>query len=972
MSSKQIKGLTVEIGGDTSKLGKALESIEKKSKSLSGELGSINKLLKLDPTNTELLAQKQKVLAEAISNTEEKLGILREAEKQAQKQFENGDISAEQYRALQREVLAAEGQLKRYKAAAEDTARAVEDLGNNSDQASDKLDDMGAEAQKAANASDNLDSSAADAAKNGIAALIAAAGAAIAAIAALAESTREHRTEMGKLDTAYKTSGHSSQTATAAYKELQSVIGETDQAVEAAQQIALLASNTQQVAEWSELAAGVVGRLGDALQPETFYEAANETLKLNEATGAFTQMLEQTGQNVEVFNAGLQACATTEEKQAYMLNVAQKALGAAAKQYKATNAEVIRANKANEEWNATLAECGETVEPMVTDVKELGTALLKQAKAPLKDVATYIRGTFLPALTKVGSWAKQNIPAISATVAGLTAALVANKIATLASTAASNGITVATLAQAAAQKALNAVMNMTPWGVALTAASALAGALIAYGMAAERTAPKVEFLTEKEQALIDASREAADAFRDQQESTQKSMDGILSEMEPVQEMADELRNLADASGRVQEKDQARAELILGLLNDALGTEYEMVDGVIQKYDDLQASIDEVIQKKIAQSLIEANNANYITALQEESKAYEAIRLAQADYDNQLTITQAAQKKAAETQAWYKDCCEKYGEAAMNSSKKAVTQLKNEADAAAVSLEQKKAALDDAVKAYSQYRMTIETHNAAIAASAEEDYETVQNLLIQKSIDYSEFSDVVGNEVKRVLATLKKEAVDAGIEAKAFRRNFENGVSGYTKEMVVEAETNYKTAMDAFANAYADAFRFGGDVTLGIEDGMNNRRGSLFAAGQAMIRGLLAVFDATADRHSPARKTIEFGEDVGEGTKIGIDNKTKDVARAGQRQAEALLDAYRSQDLAGQRTLQNVAVRQATQQVGSYMAAGSQNAGILNRILAAIEKGQVLMIDRDLLIGGTAGDYDTKFGQLRMLADRGAL
>ena len=62
-----IKGITIEIGGDTGKLGKALQNVEKQSKSLSAELGQINRLLKLDPGNTELLAQKQNVLAEAVA-----------------------------------------------------------------------------------------------------------------------------------------------------------------------------------------------------------------------------------------------------------------------------------------------------------------------------------------------------------------------------------------------------------------------------------------------------------------------------------------------------------------------------------------------------------------------------------------------------------------------------------------------------------------------------------------------------------------------------------------------------------------------------------------------------------------------------------------------------------------------------------------------------------------------------------------
>lgn len=128
MAGKSIKGLTVEIGGDTTKLGKALENVEKKSKGLSSELGEINRLLKLDPHNTDLLAQKQKVLAEAISNTESRLQTLKDAEQQVQAQFERGEVSEQQYRALQREIIATERQLNGYQRAVEETEQATQDL----------------------------------------------------------------------------------------------------------------------------------------------------------------------------------------------------------------------------------------------------------------------------------------------------------------------------------------------------------------------------------------------------------------------------------------------------------------------------------------------------------------------------------------------------------------------------------------------------------------------------------------------------------------------------------------------------------------------------------------------------------------------------------------------------------------------------------------------------------------------------
>ena len=378
MARNQIKGLTVEIGGDTTQLGKALESVNKKSGDLSSELGEINRLLKLDPENTDLLAQRQQVLANAITNTSTKLETLREAERQVQRQFERGEVSEEQVRALRREIIATEGQLNRYEEQAKEAAEGNKKLADSSDQAGAAGESMGA---KFANA-----------ARVGIGAVVAGATAVVGGLVASAEATREYRTEMGKLTTAFETVGHRTEIAEEAYKRLYGVIGETDQTVEAAQQIALLAESEEDVVAWADLGAGVVARFGDALQPEAFFESANETIKLGEATGTYVQLLEGAGYNVEEFNAGLAACTTEAEKQAYMLKITDEILGDAADTYRETNAELIRANDANAAWTATLAEVGAAVEPILTDVKMLGTSLLDELIPGITGVTDAFRG----------------------------------------------------------------------------------------------------------------------------------------------------------------------------------------------------------------------------------------------------------------------------------------------------------------------------------------------------------------------------------------------------------------------------------------------------------------------------------------------------------------------------------------------------------------------------------------------------
>lgn len=143
MAASTIKGITIEIGGDTTKLDKALSGVNKQSRDLQKELKEVEKGLKLDPKNTELLAQKQTLLKEAVAATSEKLDVLKSAEAQVQKQFENGEVSEEQYRALQREIIKTEADLKNLKTAAEDSNSTLEKAGEIAGKIGEKSEALG-------------------------------------------------------------------------------------------------------------------------------------------------------------------------------------------------------------------------------------------------------------------------------------------------------------------------------------------------------------------------------------------------------------------------------------------------------------------------------------------------------------------------------------------------------------------------------------------------------------------------------------------------------------------------------------------------------------------------------------------------------------------------------------------------------------------------------------------------------------
>ena len=143
--ASRIQGITVEIGGDTTKLSKALESVNKSIKGTQSGLKDVNKLLKLDPSNTELVVQKQKMLKDAIEATKEKLATLKTAAQQANEQLANGEITQQQYDALQREI-----------AETEQNLRSLQDQAATTNATLAKIDEVGEKLQNIGSSVENV------------------------------------------------------------------------------------------------------------------------------------------------------------------------------------------------------------------------------------------------------------------------------------------------------------------------------------------------------------------------------------------------------------------------------------------------------------------------------------------------------------------------------------------------------------------------------------------------------------------------------------------------------------------------------------------------------------------------------------------------------------------------------------------------------------------------------------------------
>lgn len=245
------------------------------------------------------------------------------------------------------------------------------------------LENLGDETEEAADATEEASDKFSGLKKAGgvavkaIAAIGAACAAAVGSLLGLAESTREARTNMAKLETGFTTAGHSAEAATKTYNELYSILGDDGQATEAAAHLAQLTNNEKELSTWANIATGVYATFGDSLPIEGLTEAANETAKTGALTGALADALNWAGVSEDEFQASLDACATEQERQALITDTLNGLYSESAEKYRESNAEVIAANEAQANLNATLNELGAIAEPIMTQIKTVAADLLE-------------------------------------------------------------------------------------------------------------------------------------------------------------------------------------------------------------------------------------------------------------------------------------------------------------------------------------------------------------------------------------------------------------------------------------------------------------------------------------------------------------------------------------------------------------------------------------------------------------------
>lgn len=228
-------------------------------------------------------------------------------------------------------------------------------------------------------------------------ALVGGAAAGVGALSTVAESTREYRTEMGKLDTAFTTNKFSAADAKQTYSDLYAVVGDSGQATEAANHLSLLCDSTKDLQSWTEICTGVYGQFGDSLPIEGLTEAANETAKVGTVTGSLADALNWMGVSEDEFNEKLAKCSSEQERQQLITSTLTSLYSDASAQYKETNGDVMESNRAHQQLSDTMAQIGAVAEPVLNSLIGLGGKLLEQ----LSPIIEVVADSLAPALINI-------------------------------------------------------------------------------------------------------------------------------------------------------------------------------------------------------------------------------------------------------------------------------------------------------------------------------------------------------------------------------------------------------------------------------------------------------------------------------------------------------------------------------------------------------------------------------------------
>lgn len=919
-----IKGIIVEIGGDTSGLQKALSKVNSATSSLSKELTGINRLLKLDPKNTELLSQKQAVLSENIETTKNKLNQLKDIQAQAIEAEKNGaKISEENWRALQKNIESTK--IKLNKLLLEQDAWNVNGK---------KIEEFGEKIVKVSSKIDNLGSKFTTRLTLPIVAL-----GTIGTKSAMEQEASVQQVEKiyGEASDTIKEFANNTalsynMSSKSAYKYSQ-IFGNLIQSMTDDQ--SKNAQYTQDLLKASSVIASATGRtmedvmdrirsglLGNTEAIEDL--GVNVNVSLLESTEAFkrfagdkswNQLDFQTQQQIRLFGILEQ----TTKKYGDEVNV-----NTTSKVQKLTSKLENMGSKLSSKLLPIVDKWIDKADKWIDKLDDMDDATLDNIIRIGLFVAA--AGPVLKILGKLGN----GIGTVTKTIGQFSQAIAVLKTGAKSTSASVNSL-------ASGIKGLT-----SPFGIATLAIAAVTAEIAIMDKKLGENLRNTKEYTQTIKDNINSRKELADSQIEQ-------MNGNISEINYIRTLNQELKNIVDENGKVKDGYQERVNFILNELNNALGTEYTLNGNIIDAYKTMQKEIDNLINKKRAQIVIETQEEQYREAIQNKTKDYQEListqdKLAEAqkrrndaeneflnaqkyggnaistmkykkaiDEVNELTDTYNKQKEVVEKNNTAINKYEKNVELMAKGTKESYDQIYqsiNEVQTSVTATEQTEMA-----KRIENLQYNLEESRRMYNLEAEYNKNAKDNIYatnveeseknLQLAIDeLTKATSTVGEMSPDVIQAWKNLATNSREEYKTalskMPQDMQDRINNITG--VVNSDISVSSATNALGLAAVENFNkekeaeeAGKNLIKGVNSGINNQteQAKVKKSASTFSKVILGIFTGTWDINSPSKKTTKFGEYLLQGIPKGIKKQSSSVYNQVEKTASNILSAFNS-------------------------------------------------------------------------------
>lgn len=816
-----IKGIIVEIGGDTSGLQKALKNVNSATSSLTKELRGVNSLLKLDPTNTELVTQKQKILAQNIEETSEKLKLLKETQQRADEAIANGtEISDENYRNLQREIINTENKLKDLKVEASNwttAGRAIEEYGTKIQNLGNKIDSLGNKLTA------------------GLTVPLLTAGVVGVNSAAKQEAAIQQVENIyGDAsdtikDFAENTAISFNMSTSDAYKYAQ-IYGNLIQSITDDEEENAL--YTQQLLEASSIIASSTGRTMEDVMD-----------RIRSGLLGNTEAIEDLGVNVNV--------AMLESTDSFKKFAGDKSWN----QLDFQTQQQIRlfgileqtTKKYGKEVNKNTSS---DIQRLTAKFKNLTSSLSKKL-LPIADKLIDKAEDFLDSLENLDDEQIDNIINIGLMVAA--AGPLVKIIGTVTSVAggATKGIGIFSEAlgilTTGAKSSSDTVNNLakilegltSPTGIAVGAIGAVTTAILYLSQQqtdAQKTAEKFADEMAKQKSSLD----------EYNKSVEETLDANLLHIDSVENLKEELGTLVDENGKVKEGYESRVDFILNELNSALGTEYDLNGEVIDSYKKLQGEIDTLIEKKRAEIFLSTYQEDYKNAIENQTNAVENMKTAYSQLSSYMqqygTDLEGLRTKSEELRDLQEEWFAKPGASAFLKSE----EYRKEAEA----LENVIKAYDDAEWAVQDYTNKVNQYTSNYELFVEEKYSEIGKTVTQTTQNWSDAS----------LETIQNSIIEQGKALDAYENIYRETGNTVAKDLANQSIENIQSLAEELVSRTSTINELG-------ENEIN--------AWKALAENSFAVYSENVSKMGP-----EMQEKIQEATGVVIANTDEFAKQAG--------------------------------------------------------------------------------------------